>query len=128
MVGGRIAEEVLIGAISTGAADDLQSAGRLARQMISRWGMGRSFRTVAFEQSDSQVFLGEQIAQRPEYSEATAREIDLEIKELVNQCSEEARNLLQESQERLQALADALEEHETLEGEDLKKLLNRSKT
>ncbi|MFW5893749.1 MAG: ATP-dependent zinc metalloprotease FtsH [Verrucomicrobiota bacterium] len=126
MLGGRAAEEVVVGTISTGAADDLQNAGRLARQMVSRWGMSENFRSLAFEQRDSQVFLGEQIAQQKEYSEQTARELDLEIKKLVDQCYEEALKLLKENREQLQALADKLEEEETLEGESLKEILENT--
>ncbi len=123
MLGGRAAEEVVVGTISTGAADDLQNAGRLARQMVARWGMGENFRSLAFEQKGSQVFLGEQIAQQKEYSEQTARELDLEIKKLVDQCYQEAVELLKENCEQLQALADKLEEEETLEGKSLKEVL-----
>ncbi len=124
MLSGRASESAVLGSISTGAADDLSQATRLARRMVSQWGMSEKFHHVAFQDGDTDVFLGEQIAQQREYSEETAREIDLEVKDLIDECYKGALNILQENQDRLKHIAEVLEEEETLEGEQLKNLLD----
>jgi cell division protease FtsH len=124
MLAGRAAEAVMLGTVSTGAADDLSQATRLAHRMVGQWGMGASFRNLAFEpQDEQQVFLGEQIGRQRSYSEETARDIDLEVKELVETAYAEAEETLREGQDRLERLAEALEENEVLAGEPLQELL-----
>ena len=123
MFGGRASEEILIGTISTGAADDLKQATRLARRMVSEWGMSDEFRHLAFGDGDSEVFLGEQIAQRKDYSDDTEREIDLSVKALIDSCYQEAHKLLKENRKRLEDLVDQLEEKEVLEGDALANIL-----
>ncbi len=124
MLGGRASEQIMLDDISTGAADDLNQATRLARRMVNQWGMSESLQNVAFGDGDQEIFLGEQLAQRREYSEETAREIDLAVKKIIDLCYDEAMHMLSENRERLQAIADALEAEETLEGERLMALLN----
>jgi len=123
MLGGRASEEITLGDVSTGAADDLTQAAKLARRMVGQWGMSEKFSNLAFEEDNQDVFLGEQIARQRPYSERTAREIDLEVKRLVDDCYNQAMELLRAHRERLEKLADALEEEEVLEGERLRELL-----
>jgi len=124
MLAGRAAEETSVGTISTGAADDLSRVTQLARKMVSEWGMSEKFKHLAFKHDgQEQVFLGEQITQQRPYSEETAREIDMEIKQLIDNCYEETVELLKKYKDRLETLANALEEEETLEGEELERLL-----
>jgi len=128
LLGGRAGEAVLLGTLSTGAADDLTQATQLARRMVAQWGMSEKFKNVAFEEHDGQVFLGEQIAQRRDYSEQTLREIDMEVKTLIDARYAEALELLRNHRERLQQLAENLEEKETLEGDELNKLIGIADT
>ncbi len=124
LLGGRVSEDVIIGTISNGAADDLNKVSSLARRMVSQWGMSEKFKHMAFGDGNPNVFLGEQISQQRPYSEETQREIDIEIKSLVNDCYEEVKSLIQKHRGRLERLAQVLEEEEVLEGERLKQLLD----
>jgi cell division protease FtsH len=122
MLGGRTAEEIVFGDVTTGAENDLLEATRLARRMITRWGMGK-LGLVAFRVDEQQPFLGYELAQRPDYSEATAAEIDLEVRGLLEQAHEQVRRLLSESRQHLDELVEALLEEETVGLNKLTQLL-----
>ncbi|HUK33096.1 MAG TPA: ATP-dependent zinc metalloprotease FtsH, partial [Vicinamibacterales bacterium] len=122
MLGGREAESIAIGDITTGAEKDLAEATRLSRRMITRWGMG-SLGPVAFETDDGQPFLGYQLAQGHEYSEATAARIDREVERLIADRQQAARQLLTDRRAQLDALAAALLRNETVEEHELIKVL-----
>ncbi len=124
MLGGRASEELFVGTVSTGAANDLMQATRLARRMIGQWGMGENFQNVAFDDENAEVFLGEQLAKQRSYSEDTAREIDIEVKNLIDEAFREARQILEDNSERLKSLSEVLETDETLEGDKLKRYLD----
>jgi cell division protease FtsH len=122
MLGGRTSEEIVFGDVTTGAENDLLEATRLARRMITRWGMGE-LGLVAFRVDDQQPFLGYELAQRQEYSEATAAEIDLEVRGLLERSHEQVRRQLSESRQYLDLLVDALLEEETVGLDRLTQLL-----
>jgi cell division protease FtsH len=122
MLGGRTSEEIVFGDVTTGAENDLLEATRLARRMITRWGMGE-LGLVAFRVDDQQPFLGYELAQRHEYSEATAAEIDLEVRGLLERSHEQVRRQLSESRQYLDRLVDALLEEETVGLDRLTQLL-----
>jgi cell division protease FtsH len=122
MLGGRTSEEIVFGDVTTGAENDLLEATRLARRMITRWGMGE-LGLVAFRVDDQQPFLGYELAQRPEYSEATAAEIDLEVRGLLERSHEQVRRQLSESRQYLDRVVDALLEEETVGLDRLTQLL-----
>jgi cell division protease FtsH len=126
MLGGRASERLLLDSESTGAADDLAQATRLARRMVGQWGMSEKFGNVAFEEAESEVFLGEQISRRREYSEATARDIDLEVKRLIDESYDRAATVLEKNRDGLEALAVALEKQEVLEGDELEEMLSEA--
>lgn len=116
MLGGRASEALALGDITTGAENDLVQATRLVRRMITRWGMG-SLGPVAFQVDDEQPFLGYQLAQGREYSDATAARIDHEVEHLIAERLEVVRQLLSAARAQLDSLADALLKDETI-GED----------
>jgi cell division protease FtsH len=122
MLGGRCSEAVVIGDITTGAENDLAEATRLARRMITRWGMG-SLGPVAFAYHDEQPFLGYQLSQGQDYSEATAARIDREVEDLLTQRQGAVRALLLQARERLDRLVEALLKEETLGEEELTRIL-----
>lgn len=122
MLGGRTAEEIAIGEITTGAENDLVEATRLARRMITRWGMGK-LGPIAFKGDEQQPFLGYELAQRPDYSEATAAEIDSEVLRLINEAHEEVRKRLIATREPLEHLVEALLREETVGLDELTKIL-----
>jgi cell division protease FtsH len=122
-MGGRAAEEIVFGHLSTGAANDLQQATRLAREMICKFGMSEKIGPVSFDDDSGDVFLGRDFVTRKNYSERTAEEIDEEVKDLLSRLYHEARDLLVDNRESLDRIADALLERETLEAADLRRLL-----
>ncbi len=122
MLGGRTAEEIAIGEITTGAENDLVEATRLARRMVTRWGMGQ-LGPIAFRTDEQQPFLGYELSQRPDYSEATAAAIDVEVRRLLDQAHDEVRSHLTESRDRLDRLTDALLREETVELAELERIL-----
>jgi cell division protease FtsH len=122
MLGGRTAEEIAIGEITTGAENDLVEATRLARRMVTRWGMGK-LGPIAFRADEQQPFLGYELSQRPDYSEATAAEIDSEVRRLLEEAHEEVRGRLTAARERLDSLAGALLREETVGLDELGRIL-----
>ncbi|MGB7292862.1 MAG: cell division protein FtsH, partial [Thermodesulfobacteriota bacterium] len=122
LLGGRTAEEIAIGEVSTGAENDLVEATRLARRMVTRWGMS-NLGLLAFKTDEEQPFLGYELARGRDYSEATAAIIDEEIKRLLEESHENVRELLAAKVEKLHTLAHALLENETIEQPDLKDIL-----
>jgi cell division protease FtsH len=122
MLGGRTAEEIVFGDVTMGAENDLLEATRLARRMVTRWGMGK-LGLVAFRVDEQQPFLGYELSQRPDYSEATAAEIDLEVRGLLEQSHEQVRRQLNDSRTYLDRLVEALLEEETVGLDKLAHLL-----
>jgi cell division protease FtsH len=122
MLGGRASEETSIGEISTGAENDLVEATRLARRMVTRWGMGK-LGPIAFRADEQQPFLGYELSQRPDYSEATAAQIDAEVQRLLGEAYEEVRGRLSAHRESLDRLVAALLRDETVDANDLNRIL-----
>ena len=122
MLGGRSAEEIACGDITTGAESDLVEATRLVRRMVTRWGMG-SMGLQAFDADEQQPFLGYELTQGRDYSEQTAAMIDRDIQNILNQCHEEVKDLLDREHNKLDALVEALCGEETIEHDQLEKIL-----
>jgi cell division protease FtsH len=122
-MGGRAAEELVFGHLSTGAANDLLQSTRMAREMICRFGMSEAIGPVSFDDDSGDVFLGRDFVTRKNYSEKTAEQIDGEVKRLLSELYDEAKRLLSENRPLLDRIAEALLERETLETVDLKRLL-----
>jgi cell division protease FtsH len=123
-LGGRIAEELVFGEISSGAASDIEHVTSLSRAMVMRWGMSEKLGPLAFGQRDGEVFLGRDFAARPDYSEETARQIDSEVRGIVFGAYERAKALLGENLEVLKRVSDALIEYETIDAADLDMLIS----
>jgi len=126
LLGGRAAEVAALGSVTNGAENDLRQATRLARKMVTSWGMSDRIGNVAIEDRSGNVFLGEQMVQAREYSEATAREIDMEVRRLVDEAFNRALRVLEENRDGLEILAEALEQREVLDGKEVEKLLTES--
>ena len=127
MAGGRVAEELIFGKenITSGASSDIEQATKLARAMVTRWGFSDRLGTVAYGENQEEVFLGHSVARSQNVSEETARIIDEEVKRIVNSGWDEARRILTEKADDLEALAQALLEYETLSGEEIRDLLEK---
>jgi cell division protease FtsH len=122
MLGGRTAEEIVFGDLTTGAENDLVEATRLARRMVTRWGMG-SLGPVAFQADEQQPFLGYNLSQGREYGEAMADRIDEDVTRLLDERHQAATRLLKDAREPLDCLARELLEHETVDHEALTRIL-----
>jgi len=125
MMGGRIAEEMIFGKdkVTSGAASDIEQATRLARMMVTRWGLSDALGTVAYGENQEEVFLGHSVSRQQNVSEETARKIDAEIRRLVEEGLDEARRILTEQRADLEKLAQGLLEYETLSGDEIRGLL-----
>jgi cell division protease FtsH len=122
-LGGRIAEELVFGQMTTGAGNDIEKATEVAHKMVCEWGMSERLGPLTFGKKDSEVFLGRDLAQRNDYSEDTARQIDAEVKRIVSEAYDIARRVLSEHIEELKRVAEALLEHETIDGDDIDRLM-----
>ncbi len=121
--GGRVAEELVFKRISTGAANDIKQATDLAQQMIRTWGMSEDLGPLSYAKGEEQVFLGREIAQHRDYSEATAQKIDQAIHKLIDKTYKRAQTVLAENLDILHKLAELLLEKETVLGRELDQLI-----
>jgi cell division protease FtsH len=124
LLGGRIAEEITTGNVTTGAGNDLERATDLARRMVCEWGMSDAMGPLTFGKKEEQIFLGREIAQRSDYSEDTALRIDQEVKRIVTQNYERAQTILTTHRQQLEAVADALLQREVLDGEQVRRIVS----
>ena len=122
-MGGRIAEELTFGQITTGAQNDIEQATEMARKMVCEWGMSESLGPLTYGKKEEQIFLGKEFNRHQDYSEATALKIDGEIKHVVTEQYARATRLLTENRDALQRVAEALLEHEVLDAQQLKQLM-----
>ena len=122
LLGGRIAEEITIGSITTGAGNDLERATDLARRMVCEWGMSNAMGPLTFGKKEEQIFLGREIAQHQDYSEDTALRIDQEVKRFVTVNYSRAEAILVEHKSHLTEMAEALLARETLDAEQVKRI------
>src|ERR1700716_1060375 len=122
LMGGRSAEEIFLGHITTGAGNDIQRATDIARNMVCEWGMSE-LGPLAYGKKDEAIFLGREIAQHRDYSEDTAIQIDKEVKRIVNGGYENAKNLLANNRDTLEPIAQALLEREVIDANEVKLLM-----
>jgi cell division protease FtsH len=121
--GGRVAEEIIFNRISTGAANDIKQATNLAQTMIRNWGMSEKLGPLSYAKGEEQVFLGREIAQHRDYSDATAQLIDEEINKLIKDAYQRSGKVLKENLDILHKLAELLLEKETVLGKELDELI-----
>ncbi len=129
MMGGRVAEELVFGRekVTSGAASDIEQATRLARMMVTRWGLSEELGTVSYGENQDEVFLGMSVSRTQNASEATVQKIDSEIRRLVEEGYNQATKILTEKRSDLEALAKGLLEYETLSGDEIQDLLKGKK-
>lgn len=120
---GRIAEEIVTGDVSSGASGDIQQATQMAKAMVMHWGMSEKLGMVQYGDSQEYVFLGRDMGRSKEYSEQTAQEIDAEVKRITNEGYQTAKALIEANRDKLELIANALLEHETLDGSQVEELL-----
>ena len=123
LMGGRIAEEIFLNQMTTGAGNDIERATEMAHKMVCEWGMSE-LGPLSFGKKDEQIFLGREIAQHRDYSEETAIKIDQQVRKLVEDGYNRAKQIIEERQEAMVRIAEALLEREVLDGAEVLDLIN----
>ncbi|MFN3534167.1 MAG: cell division protein FtsH, partial [Desulfatiglandales bacterium] len=123
LMGGRVAEELVLNIQTTGAGNDIERATEIARKMVCVYGMSKELGPLTFGRREEQIFLGKELAVHRDYSEATSQKIDKEVEEIVMEGYERAKMIISRNMEQLHELASALLEKETLEGKEIDELL-----
>ncbi|HUT19595.1 MAG TPA: ATP-dependent zinc metalloprotease FtsH [Anaerolineae bacterium] len=124
MLGGRAAEQIMFGDITTGASNDLERITDLARKMVKRYGMSEKLGAMTFGGKEELIFLGREISEQRDYSEAVAQDIDEEVRNLISEAYERAEQVLTEQRDRLVAVATRLIEVETLDSDEFEAIMN----
>ncbi|MDD5677676.1 MAG: ATP-dependent zinc metalloprotease FtsH [Kiritimatiellae bacterium] len=122
LMGGRAAEELVLGDITTGAGNDLKQATHLARLMVCNWGMSAILGPQTFGAQEELLFLGREVARNQDFSEETARRIDIEVAKLLREAYQKAMDILQQNRDKLDMIARLLLERETLDGRDIEEI------
>jgi len=123
MLGGRASEKLVLGDLSTGAGNDIEKATKLARKMVCEWGMSEKLGPLTYGEKQEEIFLGREIGMHRDYSEATARDIDEEIKKIVGEAEIVAESIVKKNMKKLKKLAQTLLEKEILTGEEVDRVL-----
>lgn len=127
LLGGRVAESLVLDDISTGASNDIERATKIARAMVTHYGMSEKLGTINYDSSENEVFIGRDLGRSRDYSERTAAEIDDEVTRIINEAYAKCKKLLSENFDKLLALSDALLEKETIYSKDFEKIFNGEK-
>ena len=127
LLGGRVAEMIRYGDVTTGASNDLERATQIARQMVTQFGMSDKLGLVTLGRKQHEVFVGHDIVDDRNYSEEVAHTIDLEIRAIIDSCMNKAQEILTENRERLEEITQRLLKEEVLEGDELDELLGYPK-
>jgi cell division protease FtsH len=126
LLGGRVAEKLVLDDISTGASNDIERATQIARSMVTKYGMSERVGTITLGSNQEEVFLGRDIAQGREYSEETAGLIDEEVKSIIDFAYRKAEELLKEHMEQLTRVANVLLEKEKIDGEEFDEIFGEN--
>jgi cell division protease FtsH len=124
LMGGRVAEELIVGDITTGAANDIERATKVARQMVTEYGMSDAIGPQTLGQKQHEIFLGRDFQSQPDYSQQVAFEIDNEVRRMIDEAHDEALDILQSNRSKLDELATMLVERETLERDEVEGFLS----
>jgi len=127
LLGGRVAEMLVMDQLTTGAGNDIERATDLTRKMVCEWGMSEKLGPVTFGKKEEEIFLGREIAQHRDFSEKTAQEIDAEVRQIITKAENRVRKLLSQNVDKLHQLAEALLEREILDGEQIDLILSGKK-
>ena len=124
LLGGRVAESLILNDISTGASNDIERASKIARDMVTRYGMSDRLGTITFGTNQEEVFLGRDFTQQKNFSEETAGIIDEEVKKIIDRAYNTARQILSENVDKLHRVAGILLEKEKIDGDEFEEIFN----
>ncbi|KAF0810035.1 cell division protein FtsH [Alcanivorax sp. S71-1-4] len=126
LFGGRIAEEMINGfdGVTTGASNDIERATKLARAMVTKWGLSEKLGPLAYEEEEGEVFLGKTMSQTKHVSEEIAQEIDREVRAIIDGCYGRAKQILEDNRDKLETMAQALMQYETIDADQIEDIMN----
>ncbi len=127
LLGGRVAEEIVLNHSTTGAGNDIERATKIARKMVCEWGMSDSLGPLAYGKDEEHIFLGKEIGHQRDFSENTSQQIDEELRRIVNECYERAKGILFNNIDALHSIANRLLEKEALDGQEIDAVIEESK-
>ena len=127
LFGGRIAEEIFMNQMTTGASNDFQRATEMARRMVTEWGMTNELGPMVYSENEGEVFLGRSVTNQKNVSEATMQKVDSEIRKIIDEQYKIARNLIEENKDKMEAMAKALLEYETIDSDQIDDIMNGKK-
>ncbi len=129
LFGGRIAEEITLGrdGVTTGASNDIHRATEIARNMVTKWGLSEKMGPLSYEEDEGEVFLGRQYTQRKMVSGQTAKEIDVEVRKIIDDCYNRAKSILDENMDKLHMMAEALMLYETIDADQIEDIMEGRK-
>jgi len=123
LMGGRVAEELVLHQMTTGAGNDIERATTMARKMVCSWGMSEVLGPLSYGERDDEIFLGKDLVHHKNFSEETSRQIDAEVRKIVEEAYNRARSILEKETDALESIAKALLERETITGDEIDRLL-----
>jgi cell division protease FtsH len=123
LFGGRIAEEIFMGQMTTGASNDFERATEMARRMVTQWGMSDAMGPMVYGENDGEVFLGRSITTHKNVSEETMRQVDAEIRRIIDQQYAVARKLIEDNRDKIEKMAAALLEWETIDADQINDIM-----
>jgi len=123
LLGGRVAEQIVFGDISTGASNDIERATEIARNMVTKWGLSDRLGPLTYSEESGEVFLGRQVTQTKQVSDVTAHAIDEEVRRVIDSNYQRAKQILTTNMDKLQAMSQALIKYETIDEEQLKDIM-----
>ena len=126
LLGGRVAEQLVIGDISTGAKNDIDRASSIAKSMVMEYGMSEEIGTISFDTGNDEVFLGRDLGKSRNFSEEVSAKIDNEVKKLIDNAYREAEEVLKSNMNKLRAVAEALIEKEKLQANEFEEIFNNA--
>ena len=127
LFGGRIAEEIFMNQMTTGASNDFQRATEMARRMVTEWGMTNELGPMVYSENEGEVFLGRSVTNQKNVSEATMQKVDSEIRKIIDEQYKIARNLIEDNKDKMEAMAKALLEWETIDSDQIDDIMNGKK-
>jgi cell division protease FtsH len=126
LYGGRVAEELIFGkdAVTTGASNDIERASQLARNMVTKWGLSEAMGPLAYGENEDEVFLGRSVTQHKHISDETHRELDAEVRKIIDQAYRTTTEILESNRDKLDLMADALMKYETIDAKQIDQIMN----
>jgi len=126
LFGGRVAEEIIYGKdnVTTGASNDIERASEIARSMVTKWGLSDSMGPLSYDENEDEVFLGRQVTQHKHVSDETHRQLDKEVRRIIDEAYEKARTILEENRDKLELMTEALMRYETIDTKQIDQIMN----